>query len=95
MVKITRSPVAAWTEVGLWHLGQPAPNGCVPRQRERYTRTVEVYAADYYGTGAKLYMDIRCYLHTEHSIVYLGMGSDGHTQRIRDRAELAGVVLPN
>jgi hypothetical protein len=50
-----RESIATADFVGLWYEIGP-PNGCLPKHTERRVQRIEVYSADYYGQGTKLYV---------------------------------------
>jgi len=52
---IEREVLATADFPGPWYQIQP-PNGCLPPHTERSVQRIEVYAADYYGQGTKLYV---------------------------------------
>ncbi len=84
--KTPETVVAAWSTVGAWHGGAPAPNGSVEGVQERYLHTYEVYSADYYGSGAKLFLRIKSWLQYDIGRVctsYLGSTNDGNEEAIR------------
>lgn len=86
----------AWTEMAPWHMGPGSPNGSTPGGMERHGVTIEVYEADFYGDGAKLYARGRPLFQTKHDRApraVFGGWDDGGLERIRARMDRVGAVL--
>ena len=97
-MKIEKQAVATWTEVGQWYKGPGAPNGSCPGATERRVTEREVYLADFYGNGAKLYLDSTTRLQIQYpghigGGVITNSSSDGHEGRIREVASRVGITV--
>lgn len=88
-----RIPVVSFGLPGPWHIGPPAPNGCVAGQPERWLTECEIYLADYYGKGAKLYLDTKHSLQTLHGLSVCHLTSEGDVARILELCADYGVKI--
>lgn len=91
-MKTASEDVVSWSVINPWHIGPPAPNGCVPGQRERYVTTYRVYAADYYGRGSKLYMAIKDQLQTQYGFSTIALSNEGNETYIQAAMDRSGVT---
>lgn len=85
--------VATWSEWSPWQMTGP-PNGCLPPSPCRDITEYQLYAADYYGTGEKLYLRGRRRVQNEYGVgPVCGVFEDGHPDRIATYLRRAGVEV--
>lgn len=86
----------AWTQIGPWHAA-PGHWAVPAGGRERHCVTIEVYEADYFGKGPKLYACGSPLFQTDYDRSprrVPGGWDDGHPDRIAARMAAVGAVLP-
>ncbi len=84
------------TVLGRFVMGPGAPNGSCPGRVERTRTEFELYAADFYGRGERVYLRRRYRLQAEGQPPgpVFEANADGHPDRIGAFCERHGIEFP-